>query len=90
MLSLYALDEAARKEAAEWLDEIKASTQKQPLSQLFSMFKRESTVRFQNQTTCSKPHMTVTAVHLHTVHSKLGTLRQSARQLKVVQNSKGN
>ena len=44
MHSLYVFDSSAQRAAKDWFAQIKASTEKEPLSQLFSMFKRETTV----------------------------------------------
>ena len=41
----FAFDASAKQDAGVWLAQLKANTEKEPLAKLFSMFKRETTVR---------------------------------------------
>ena len=53
MHSLYVFDSSAQRSAKDYVAQIKASTEKEPLSQLFSMFKRETTVSLPKH--CEQP-----------------------------------
>ena len=64
MHSLYVFDSSAQRSAKDWVAQIKASTEKEPLSQLFSMFKRETTVSLPQYSTAFHAPLSCAASHI--------------------------